>query len=66
MELYCEYGYCISIHVLREEDDPRPCSAGSPCGYFYPRPPRGGRPVRADLNANRKNISIHVLREEDD
>ena len=33
----------ISIHVLREEDDPdRPrCSPAS--GYFYPRPPRGGR-----------------------
>ena len=36
----------ISIHALREEGD-----AGCPCGSagrrnFYPRPPRGGRPVR--------------------
>ena len=37
----------ISIHALREEGDPRsviPLSAGM---YFYPRPPRGGRPASA-------------------
>ena len=34
----------ISIHALREEGDGWDlCSR--PCGnYFYPRPPRGGRP----------------------
>ena len=33
----------ISIHALREEGDP-PCgSTGCRHGYFYPRPPRGGR-----------------------
>ena len=35
----------ISIHALREEGDtPRPASASSTT-YFYPRPPRGGRPA---------------------
>ena len=34
----------ISIHALREEgDQPRPIYPAPP-GYFYPRPPRGGRP----------------------
>ena len=35
----------ISIHALREEGDAfcrRVCAFG---GYFYPRPPRGGRPL---------------------
>ena len=33
----------ISIHALREEgDQPRPIYPAPP-GYFYPRPPRGGR-----------------------
>ena len=36
----------ISIHALREEGDwPQPGFC-RPCGYFYPRPPRGGRPGR--------------------
>ena len=37
----------ISIHALREEGDTATrgrCSAGSD---FYPRPPRGGRPMSA-------------------
>ena len=34
----------ISIHALREEGDTRPGRWGSPRIYFYPRPPRGGRP----------------------
>ena len=34
----------ISIHALREEGDCGHGSAGAPLGYFYPRPPRGGRP----------------------
>ena len=34
----------ISIHALREEGDVRNCSAAArSAGYFYPRPPRGGR-----------------------
>ena len=35
----------ISIHALREEGDPTPSSGISTAPiYFYPRPPRGGRP----------------------
>ena len=34
----------ISIHALREEGDPVPHAAAGCCRYFYPRPPRGGRP----------------------
>ena len=35
---------CISIHALREEGDQRqPCIVAKLL-YFYPRPPRGGRP----------------------
>ena len=37
----------ISIHALREEGDP-PTKAGDRLArYFYPRPPRGGRPERS-------------------
>ena len=35
----------ISIHALREEDDPRNLCTGHDRRYFYPRPPRGGRPA---------------------
>ena len=37
----------ISIHALREEGDCRTCQAPSVPRYFYPRPPRGGRPSAA-------------------
>ena len=33
----------ISIHALREEGDCRPRTLSTIPGYFYPRPPRGGR-----------------------
>ena len=37
--------YGISIHALREEGDVMDMELVA-CGkYFYPRPPRGGRPV---------------------
>ena len=35
----------ISIHALREEGDRPGCCTSPPHGYFYPRPPRGGRPI---------------------
>ena len=35
-------------------------------GYFYPRPPRGGRPPCPVRHDTRTNISIHALREEGD
>ena len=34
--------------------------------YFYPRPPRGGRPILRSAVLAAKGISIHALREEGD
>ena len=34
--------------------------------YFYPRPPRGGRPIGAKYFEEHSTISIHALREEGD
>ena len=39
----------ISIHALREEGDVGTITRATSCKYFYPRPPRGGRHVRARL-----------------
>ena len=36
--------FCISIHALREEGDASLPPLCLPSVYFYPRPPRGGRP----------------------
>ena len=56
----------ISIHALREEGDRgRTTRPQSQC-YFYPRPPRGGRPGGNGQGEPRKDISIHALREEGD
>ena len=38
----------ISIHALREEGDLGNGFGRSGRDYFYPRPPRGGRPVQRD------------------
>ena len=35
----------ISIHALREEGDQAPQTRKEQAKYFYPRPPRGGRPA---------------------
>ena len=35
----------ISIHALREEGDVATLVMAVPSGHFYPRPPRGGRPL---------------------
>ena len=57
----------ISIHALREEGDPGAGRYGRRfSGYFYPRPPRGGRPTCIDPLAAQISISIHALREEGD
>ena len=56
----------ISIHVLREEGDCPPRLSRPQIRHFYPRPPRGGRHVRAERFFRCKNISIHALREEGD
>ena len=37
--------YQISIHALREEGDTSPPSTTPASSNFYPRPPRGGRPL---------------------
>ena len=37
----------ISIHALRAEGDVPPASRNTKPGYFYPRPPCGGRPTTA-------------------
>ena len=39
----------ISIHALREEGDYPHHRSASKAAYFYPRPPRGGRPTQAAL-----------------
>ena len=40
----------ISIHALREEGDAPPSKNGQTGGYFYPRPPRGGRQQKQRQN----------------
>ena len=51
LEIPLESAIIISIHALREEGDrTRPTRASS--GWnFYPRPPRGGRPMEGYLKA---------------
>ena len=56
----------ISIHALREEGDPVRAADEADCLYFYPRPPRGGRPELRTSELRRRQISIHALREEGD
>ena len=56
----------ISIHALREEGDCPPMAPPASCWYFYPRPPRGGRPLFSVPQGEGIPISIHALREEGD
>ena len=56
----------ISIHALREEGDEPTSERYIPSNYFYPRPPRGGRPVVFKQCGVFQRISIHALREEGD
>ena len=56
----------ISIHALREEGDAAEPHRGRYCGYFYPRPPRGGRLFQDAQGPLKGGISIHALREEGD
>ena len=56
----------ISIHALREEGDLVIQPFGQTLEDFYPRPPRGGRPLSARAAAVEVEISIHALREEGD
>ena len=56
----------ISIHALREEGDGDLHKKHVDVLYFYPRPPRGGRPLHMTNNEIIYSISIHALREEGD
>ena len=57
----------ISIHALREEGDRIAQRQDDLAGYFYPRPPRGGRRSSRPKRCNSsRRISIHALREEGD
>ena len=56
----------ISIHALREEGDPSGLLDIFIGQYFYPRPPRGGRPGAWVSTGGVYRISIHALREEGD
>ena len=59
--------FLISIHALREEGDFSLSGVTFVHFDFYPRPPRGGRPVQhRSGQAAAKEISIHALREEGD
>ena len=56
----------ISIHALREEGDRQEKAIASLIENFYPRPPRGGRPIDQQAEIDSYLISIHALREEGD
>ena len=56
----------ISIHALREEGDGVAKKNRPLGGYFYPRPPRGGRRYVNTIWPDNSRISIHALREEGD
>ena len=56
----------ISIQALREEGDPEELGRRTEAENFYPRPPRGGRPLAVLVYCHMPKISIHALREEGD
>ena len=62
----CAASAGISIHALREEGDVGRYRQKLLPADFYPRPPRGGRPVFCGYNRKLAEISIHALREEGD
>ena len=59
-------GLVISTHALREEGDRFSPTRVQPAQYFYPRPPRGGRPQGPAHCSAMAFISTHALREEGD
>ena len=60
-------GSCaISIHALREEGDSASWTQTWKLCNFNPRPPRGGRPAKRNVEHGKHHISIHALREEGD
>ncbi len=64
-----KYSCCLAIFLSTPSVRRATCCrwGSSPgCVYFYPRPPRGGRPVLVNVQRLRQGISIHALREEGD
>ena len=66
MTTFFHGGRVISIHALREEGDSIIFVVAFAPSNFYPRPPRGGRPLPAAHALCCSPISIHALREEGD
>ena len=61
------FSFCgLSIHALREEGDVKGQGSTTLVGSFYPRPPRGGRPLLLVKRYSAPFLSIHALREEGD
>ena len=48
----------ISTHALREEGDTNPSSSARIDRYFYPRPPRGGRPAGPWMSTSGRTIFL--------
>ena len=59
------YGEFLSTPSARRATSYAPCQRHDQ-GNFYPRPPRGGRPLVLVLRYSAPFISIHALREEGD
>ena len=59
------YQLFLSTPSARRATSPSP-TADFSSSNFYPRPPRGGRPIRSKMAAGEFGISIHALREEGD
>ena len=64
-------GHCTSFASFLSTPSARRATASPPWpqsdhGYFYPRPPRGGRRQRIQQAWDDSIISIHALREEGD
>ena len=61
----------LIVHLFLSTPSARRATGACHCGvseqpYFYPRPPRGGRPASAPVLPATCGISIHALREEGD
>ena len=52
----CKGVIAISIHALREEGDHRHAEGHRQPAHFYPRPPRGGRPVQTSRSVCTKRF----------
>ncbi len=56
----------VSTHILLAEDDRGMVSGFTRWHSFYPRPPRGGRPIISRAIDTPINVSTHILLAEDD